>query len=71
MIISSNVPQLEPVTPYIVRAAKTGFTITLFLIGSGLSPKALKAVGSKPLLQGVLLWALVSVVSLAAILYVI
>jgi uncharacterized integral membrane protein (TIGR00698 family) len=71
MLISSNVPQLEPVTPYIVGAAKTGFTITLFLIGSGLSPKALKAVGSKPLLQGVLLWALVSVVSLLAILYVI
>lgn len=69
MLISSNVPQLEPVIPYIVRAAKTGFTITLFLIGSGLSPKALKSVGSKPLLQGVLLWALVSITSLMAILY--
>ncbi|HEY9176682.1 MAG TPA: putative sulfate exporter family transporter [Flavipsychrobacter sp.] len=69
MLISSNVPQLAPVTPYIVSTAKTGFTITLFLIGSGLSPKALKAVGTKPLLQGVLLWALVSVTSLMAILY--
>lgn len=69
MLISSNVPQLAPVTPYIVSTAKTGFTITLFLIGSGLSPKALKTVGSKPLLQGVLLWALVSVTSLMAILY--
>lgn len=71
MLISSNVPQLEPVTPYIVRAAKIGFTITLFLIGSGLSPKALKSVGSKPLLQGLLLWTLVSVVSLLAIRYII
>lgn len=69
MLISANVPQLAPVTPYIVGAAKTGFTITLFLIGSGLSPKALKAVGSNPLLQGVLLWALVSITSLMAILY--
>lgn len=71
MLISSNVPQLEPVTPYIVRIAKTGFTVTLFLIGSGLSPKALKSVGAKPLLQGVLLWLLVSVVSLLSVLYII
>ncbi len=71
MLISSNVPQLEPITPYIVRIAKTGFTVTLFLIGSGLSPKALKSVGAKPLLQGVLLWLLVSVVSLLSVLYII
>ncbi|MBZ0098134.1 MAG: putative sulfate exporter family transporter [Taibaiella sp.] len=71
MLISSNVPQLEPVTPYIVRIAKTGFTITLFLIGSGLSPKALKSVGAKPLLQGVVLWVLVSIFSLLGIIYVI
>jgi len=69
MIISSNVPQLDTITPYIVRIAKTGFTVTLFLIGTGLSPKALKAVGVKPLLQGVLLWILVSVVTLLSVLY--
>jgi uncharacterized integral membrane protein (TIGR00698 family) len=61
MLISSNVPQLDAVTPYIVRLAKIGFTVTLFLIGTGLSPKALKAVGPKPLLQGVVLWLIVSV----------
>lgn len=71
MLISSNVPQLEPVTPYVVRIAKIGFTVTLFLIGSGLSPKALKSVGAKPLLQGVVLWMLVSVLSLWAVLYMI
>lgn len=61
MLIGSNVPMLDAVTPYIVRLAKIGFTVTLFLIGTGLSPKALKAVGPKPLLQGVLLWVIVSV----------
>lgn len=71
MIISSNVPQLDPVYPYIVRIAKIGFTVTLFLIGTGLSPKALKAVGVKPLLQGVTLWVVVSVVALLSVLYVI
>ncbi|MCB9047077.1 MAG: putative sulfate exporter family transporter [Chitinophagales bacterium] len=71
MLISSWVPQIELVTPYIVKAAKTGFTVTLFLIGSGLSPKAIKAVGFRPLLQGIVLWLLVSAVALLAVLYVI
>lgn len=71
MIISSNVPQLQTVSPYIVKVAKIGFTVTLFLIGSGLSPKAIKAVGAKPLLQGLVLWLIVSVVALLSVLYVI
>lgn len=68
MIVSSNIPQLDTVTPYIVRTAKIGFTITLFLIGTGLSPKALKAVGPRPLLQGVLLWLIVSIAALGFVL---
>ncbi len=41
--------------------------ITLFLIGASLSPEALRKVGPRPLLQGVLLWIVVAVVSLLAI----
>jgi uncharacterized integral membrane protein (TIGR00698 family) len=41
--------------------------ITLFLIGASLSPAALKKVGPRPLLQGVLLWIVVAVTSLLAI----
>jgi len=51
----------------IVRSARTGLTLTLFLIGSGLSRETLKAVGLKPVLQGVILWVMVSTVSLLAI----
>ncbi len=40
---------------------------TLFLIGATLSPAALKKVGPRPLLQGVLLWIVVAVASLLAI----
>jgi len=40
---------------------------TLFLIGATLSPAALKKVGPRPLLQGVLLWIIVAVTSLLAI----
>jgi len=44
-----------------VKAAKIGLTATLFLIGSGLSVATIKEVGHRPLLQGILLWLLVSV----------
>jgi len=40
---------------------------TLFLIGATLSPAALRRVGPRPLLQGVLLWIVVAVISLVAI----
>ncbi len=47
-----------------VKLAKMGLTATLFLIGSGISIATLKSVGHRPLLQGILLWMIVSVVSL-------
>jgi uncharacterized integral membrane protein (TIGR00698 family) len=52
----------------IVMLAKTGLTVTLFLIGSSLSLETLKKVGVKPLIQGVILWIVISVVSLWAVL---
>jgi uncharacterized membrane protein YadS len=54
----------------IKHAATLGLTLTLFLIGSGLTRKALKAVGPRPLVQGVLLWLAISLTSLAAVLRV-
>jgi uncharacterized integral membrane protein (TIGR00698 family) len=47
-----------------VRAAKIGLTVTLFLIGSGISIATIKRVGHRPLLQGVVLWLLVLTLSL-------
>ncbi|HSK72784.1 MAG TPA: putative sulfate exporter family transporter [Pyrinomonadaceae bacterium] len=52
----------------IVLLAKKGLTVTLFLIGLSLSRKTLRNVGFKPLIQGVLLWIVISVVSLWAVL---
>jgi uncharacterized integral membrane protein (TIGR00698 family) len=51
----------------IVGASHAGLTLTLFLIGSGLSIQVLKNTGVRPLLQGVILWALISVTTLWAI----
>jgi uncharacterized integral membrane protein (TIGR00698 family) len=47
-----------------VKVAKIGLTATLFLIGSGISMATIKQVGHRPLLQGVILWLIVSVGSL-------
>src|SRR5258706_8435461 len=47
-----------------VKLAKIGLTVTLFLIGSGISVATIKRVGHRPLLLGIILWLLVSVVSL-------
>lgn len=46
---------------------KALFTVALFLIGTGLSRKALAAAGWRPLALGVVLWLIVSVVSLVAV----
>jgi uncharacterized integral membrane protein (TIGR00698 family) len=46
------------------RIARIGLTATLYLIGSGISFATLKRVGHRPLLQGVILWFLISVSSL-------
>ena len=49
--------------------ARKGLIITMFFIGASLSTDVLKAVGIKPLIQGVLLWIVISVSSLLYILY--
>jgi uncharacterized integral membrane protein (TIGR00698 family) len=47
--------------------ARMGLTVTLFLIGSGISKSTLKTVGARPLMQGVILWVIVGVLSLMLI----
>ena len=47
--------------------ARIGLTITLFLIGAGLSRKSIAAVGARPLILGILLWIVISSVSLFAV----
>lgn len=53
----------------VVNLAKAGMIFTLFLIGAGLSRQTLKNVGARPLIQGVVLWIVISVVSLWAVLH--
>jgi uncharacterized membrane protein YadS len=53
---------------YISGLSKKCLTLTLFFIGAGLSKNVLKSVGLKPLVFGILLWLIISVVSLLVIL---
>jgi len=69
MICNTYFSPVATVAPYFVSIAKVGLTITLFLIGAGLSRTVLKSVGMMPLLQGVLLWVSIAVGTLLAILY--
>ena len=52
----------------LVRLARIGLTVTLFLIGAALSRRSLAAVGVRPLILGVSLWIAISAVGLWAVL---
>ena len=56
-----------PVYQFLSRTGKLMLIFTLFLIGATLSPTALRKVGPRPLIQGVLLWIVVGTISLLAI----
>lgn len=70
MLINTYVPAIQTIGPSIVWISKRGLTLTLFLIGAGLTKEALKKIGVKPLLQGIILWIFISVLSLSVILSV-
>lgn len=53
--------------PVLKHLGMLGLTVTLFLIGTGLSRKTLREVGVRPMLQGVLLWIVVATASLTLI----
>lgn len=57
------------VSEFIYGLARKGLIITMFFIGASLSTDVLKLVGIKPLVQGVLLWLVISVGSLMYILW--
>jgi len=65
---NTYVPGFRPAYPTLRHLGVIGLTVTLYLIGTGLSMKTLREVGVHSLLQGVLLWVLVALGSLSCIL---
>lgn len=60
-------PGLEAGFDAAAAGARRLLVLVLFLIGSGLSLAALRAIGWRPLVQGIVLWLVVSVASLVLV----
>ncbi len=67
MVANTYIPIIQEYSHYFTAIAKAGLTLTLFLIGCGLSKKVISSVGIKPLIQGVVLWLTISIVALWAV----
>ena len=67
-LLNTILPAFNPAFSTLSRLGKIGLTVTLFLIGTGLSKETLKKVGVRPLLQGLTLWIIVGTATLGLIL---
>lgn len=67
MIANTYIPFVQNFSHYLTGIAKAGLTLTLFLIGCGLNRKLLMSVGFRPLIQGVVLWGIISASALWAV----
>ena len=63
--VLDSVPEIGK---FISGFARKCLTITMFFIGASLSTDVLRTVGFKPLIQGILLWAVISAASLLYVL---
>lgn len=62
------VPALKAPGQWVAQGARHALVATLFLIGAGVSREALRQVGARPLVLGLVLWAVVASATLGAIL---
>ena len=68
ILVNSYFPAIKDVASYVVDFSKSSLKVALFLIGTGLSFQNFKNIGIKPLLLGIILWVVISVISLFAVL---
>lgn len=69
MVANTYIPAVSIISPFFIKIAKTGLTLTLFLIGAGLSRTVLLSVGFRPLLQGIILWIAISATALYTVVH--
>jgi len=67
-LMNTLLPSFGSAFGVVNHLGKTGLTVTLFLIGTGLNRETLKHVGLRPLLQGLALWIVIGTGTLALIL---
>jgi uncharacterized integral membrane protein (TIGR00698 family) len=66
-VANTYVHIFQPAYPVMKHLGVVGLTVTLYLIGTGLSMKTLREVGVRPFVQGIVLWLFIAVGSLALI----
>ena len=66
-VANTYIHTFQPAYPVLKHLGVIGLTVTLYLIGTGLSMKTIRMVGVRPLVQGVVLWVIVAVASLSLI----
>ncbi|MGN6419434.1 MAG: YeiH family protein [Pseudobacter sp.] len=64
MLANTFIPAVQPISAVMTTIAKHGLTLTLFLIGSGLSGEVLRNVGVRPLVQGIITWVIIATCTL-------
>lgn len=67
MVVNTYVNIPEGLSNAISVFSHKSLSLTLFLIGCGLSMKSIKEVGFKPILLGVILWVIISVTTLLVV----
>ncbi len=67
-LIRTGLPEFGAAYGFFGQVAKAGLSVTLFLIGTGLSVAALREVGPRALVLGALLWLSISATSLGVVL---
>lgn len=63
ILANTYIPNIAWVAPKIVSFSKTGLTLVLFLIGSGLQYQSFRKVGIKPVILAIIIWLFISVLS--------
>jgi uncharacterized integral membrane protein (TIGR00698 family) len=65
--LHSLVPQFSDLWQILSSVARQFLVLTLFLVGAGITREVLQRIGIWPMLQGVSLWLIVSILTLVAI----
>ncbi len=68
MVINTYINIPEVISRVINTFSHAGLSLTLFLIGAGLTPSVIRSAGARPLIQAVILWVVISLVALVAVL---
>jgi uncharacterized integral membrane protein (TIGR00698 family) len=65
--LPERLPQTAEAFRVLNRMGRSGLTVVLFLIGTGITRRTLKQVGVRPMLQGITLWVVIASLTLWAI----